>query len=233
MLFAAGKGTRLKPFTDFHPKAMALVNGKSLLERNLLYLKKHGIAEVVINIHHFGQQIIDFLSENHHFGLEIHISDERAALLETGGALMLAKHHFTSDFVVLNADILTDLKLEDMILQHQQKSATVTLAVSKRDSSRQLLFDENLLMKGWQNIATQEVKSENPEPQKLQSLAFSGIHIIHPKLFDEITRKGHFSIMDEYINLMNKINIQGFVHEANLIDVGKPEAIAMAEKLFV
>jgi N-acetyl-alpha-D-muramate 1-phosphate uridylyltransferase len=154
-------------------------------------------------------------------------------LLETGGGLCLAKDFFDEDFVVLNADILTDLDLGQMITAHQNQQAMVTLAVSPRASSRQLLFDQNLCMKGWQNLSTNEIKSKHPQPESLQAFAFSGLHVIKPELFGHITRTGNFSIMDEYIDLMDKINIQAFVHQAQLIDVGKPEAIAQAEKLFI
>jgi len=142
MIFAAGLGTRLKPFTDNHPKALAVVNGKPLLQRNIEYLKSFGIDEIVINVHHFADQIIEFLEENNYFGIEIIISDETDQVLETGGGLVKAKDNFTEDFLVMNVDILTDLNLAEFIKAHQENKAIVSLAVSDRDSSRKLFFNE-------------------------------------------------------------------------------------------
>ena len=129
MIFAAGLGTRLKPFTENHPKALAIVNEKPLLQRNIEYLKSFGIDEIVINVHHFADQIIEFLEENNYFGIEISISDETDQVLETGGGLMKAKQHFTEEFLVMNVDILTDLNLTDFIKSHQENNAIVSLAV--------------------------------------------------------------------------------------------------------
>ncbi|WP_313567144.1 sugar phosphate nucleotidyltransferase, partial [Empedobacter sp.] len=142
MIFAAGLGTRLKPFTDNHPKALAVVNGKPLLQRNIEYLKSFGINEIVINVHHFADQIIEFLEDNNYFGIEITISDETDQVLETGGGLVKAKANFEEDFLVMNVDILTDLNLDKFIKAHQENKALVTLAVSNRNSSRKLFFNE-------------------------------------------------------------------------------------------
>lgn len=233
MIFAAGLGTRLKPFTENNPKALALVNGKPLLQRNIEYLRAAGINEIVINVHHFADQIMVFLEENNYFGIEITISDETDQVLETGGGLVKAKANFDEDFLVMNVDILTDLNLTELIKSHQENNALVTLAVSDRNSSRKLYFNKQNELKGWRNLKTaEEIKAVN-SLDNLRDLAFSGIHVIHPNLFDKITEKGKFSIMKVYMDLMKTESILGFDHSGGvLIDVGRPESVIEAEQYF-
>ncbi len=232
MLFAAGLGTRLKPFTENHPKALAIVNGKTLLERNILYLKSFGITEIILNIHHFGNQIISFLKENNNFGCNIQISDESNEVLETGGGLLKAQNFFTDEnFLVMNVDILTTLNINEFIQFHQHKNALISLAVSERESTRKLMFDKEMQLCGWKNLKTSEEIICNPNVYKL--LAFSGIHIINATIFSLIEERGKFSIMQVYMRLMRNTKICGFEHSDILIDVGKPEAIIGAEKYFV
>ncbi|MFV0146244.1 nucleotidyltransferase family protein [Empedobacter falsenii] len=233
MIFAAGLGTRLKPFTENHPKALAIVNGKPLLQRNIEYLKSFGIDEVVINVHHFADQIIEFLEENNYFGIEITISDETDQVLETGGGLVKAKTNFDEDFLVMNVDILTDLHLTNFIKAHQENKALVTLAVSDRNSSRKLYFNDKNELKGWRNLKTEEEIKAVDSLDDLNDLAFSGIHVINPALFDKITETGKFSIMKVYMNLMKTESIIGFDHSGGiLIDVGRPESVLEAEQYF-
>lgn len=234
LIFAAGKGTRLKPFTDRHPKALVLVNGISLLERNIKYLQSFGINKFVINIHYFGDQILKFLKKNHNFGCEIQISDEYIELLETGGGLLFARQFLENeeDFLIMNVDILTNLDLNKFIKFHQFRKEMVTLAVSDRKSSRKLLFDENQILKGWKNIETGEQRSTEFN-KNFKELSFSGIHCMKSEFFKLIRRQGKFSITEEYLDLMKMINIIGYQHNADLIDVGKPESILEAEKLFL
>lgn len=233
LIFAAGKGTRLKPFTDRHPKALALVNGIPLLERNIRYLQSFGISDFVVNVHHFGEQIISFLKKNHNFGSRIEISDEREELLETGGGLLFAKKFLEKeeDFIIMNADILTDLALDGLIRFHQQKKDFATLAVSDRKSSRKLLFNSEMVLRGWLNVESGEQRLAEFN-KGFKPLAFSGIHCINVKIFNKIKRTGKFSIMEEYLDLMHTEEIHGYEHTANLIDVGKPESIQAAEKIF-
>lgn len=232
ILFAAGLGTRLKPFTDNHPKALAKVNGKTLLERNIEYLKSYGISEFVINVHHFANQIVDFLEKNENFGVKIQISDETSELLETGGGLVKAKDLLGNEpFLVMNVDILTDLNISELMKFHWYHQPLVTLAVSDRKSSRKLLFEENNQLKGWKNLNSGEriIASEKPLTEK----AFSGIHIINPEIFKKMPNSGKFSIMTTYMELMKTEKILGFDHSGGvLVDVGKPESIAEAEKIF-
>ncbi|MCA4783085.1 nucleotidyltransferase family protein [Empedobacter stercoris] len=233
MIFAAGLGTRLKPFTENHPKALAIVNGKPLLQRNIEYLKSYGIDEVVINVHHFADQIIEFLEENNYFGIEITISDETDQVLETGGGLVKAKTNFDEDFLVMNVDILTDLHLTNFIKAHQENKALATLAVSDRNSSRKLYFNDKNELKGWRNLKTEEEIKAVDSLDDLNDLAFSGIHVINPALFDKITETGKFSIMKVYMNLMKTESIIGFDHSGGiLIDVGRPESVLEAEQYF-
>ena len=233
MIFAAGLGTRLKPFTDNHPKALAIVNGKPLLQRNIEYLKSFGIDEIVINVHHFADQIIEFLEENNYFGIEIIISDETDQVLETGGGLVKAKANFEEDFLVMNVDILTDLNLAEFIKAHRENKALVTLAVSNRNSSRKLFFNEQNELKGWRNLKTDEEIKAVDSLDNCKDLAFSGIHVISPALFDKITEKGKFSIMKVYMDLMQTESIIGFDHSGGiLIDVGRPESVLEAEQYF-
>ena len=150
LIFAAGKGTRLRPFTDHHPKALAKVNGVSLLERNIRYLKSFGIQDFVINIHHFGDQIVDFLKKNNNFGCHIEISDETGELLETGGGLIFARKFLDhgEDFLIMNADILTNININTLVEYHKKIKDFATLAVSDRESSRKLLFNDDMVLRG-------------------------------------------------------------------------------------
>ncbi len=233
MLFAAGLGTRLKPFTDHHPKALAMVNGKPLLQRNIEYLKSFGIEEFVINVHHFTDQILDFLTKNENFGVQIQISDESDEVLETGGGLVKAKDLLGNQpFLVMNVDILTDLNLSELMRFHWENQPLVTLAVSGRESSRKLLFEENNRLKGWKNLNSGEeiIASENI----LNELAFSGIHIIDPIIFEKMPTSGKFSIMTTYMELMKTEKILGFDHSGGvLVDVGRQESVLEAEKFFI
>lgn len=233
LLFAAGKGTRLKPFTDHHPKALAKVNGVPLLERNIKYLQSFGINDFVINVHHFGDQIVDLLIENKNFGARIQISNEKDQLLETGGGLLFAREYLENDgdFLIMNTDILTDLNLNQLIKFHYTKNDFVTLAVSDRKSSRKLLFNEDMVLRGWQNTDSGEKRLAEPDPG-FKALAFSGIHCVNPAIFVKIKRQGKFSIMDEYLDLMLSEEIRGYEHNATLIDVGRPESVLDAEKYF-
>ncbi len=233
LIFAAGKGTRLKPFTDHHPKALAKVNDVPLLERNIKYLQSYGINDFVINIHHHASQIVDFLKMNDHFGAKIEISDESKALLETGGGLLFAKKFLDhkEDFLVMNADILTNLNINKFIEKHLLNKDFITLAVSDRNSSRKLLFNDEMTLRGWMNVETGEQRLAEFN-KGFKALAFSGIHCINPEIFKKMKRKGKFSIMEEYLDLMHDEKITGFEHHAKLVDVGRPESVIEAEKYF-
>lgn len=233
LIFAAGKGTRLKPFTDHHPKALAIVNGIPLLERNIKYLKSFGITDFVINIHHFGSQIVEFLKENDNFNCKIEISDESKELLETGGGLVFAKKFLDhgEDFLIMNADILTNINITDFVRYHKEIKDFATLAVSDRESSRKLLFNDDLVLRGWLNVQTGEQRLAEFN-KGFKPLAFSGVHCINPVMFTKMKRTGKFSVMEEYLDLMLSEKIHGYVHDSILVDVGRPASVLEAEKYF-
>lgn len=234
MILAAGFGTRLKPWTDEHPKALFPINGKSLLQRNVEYLQQHGIYDVVVNVHHFADQIETAVSEAKGWGSKITISDERDAILETGGGLKKARPLLDNGeaFVLMNADILTRLDLGQMMEQHHREQPLVTLAVTRRESSRHFLLSNSKTLCGWGNTATGETKIPRAETP-LFPFAFSGIHIIEPALFPLITREGKFSMVDVYLDLCAAHSIMGYDHTGELVmDVGKPGAVEAAEKTF-
>ncbi len=234
MILAAGLGTRLKPWTDHHPKALAVVGGKSLLQRNVEYLQQFGIKEVIVNVHHFADQIISAIKENNGWGSDITISDETDAVLETGGGLKNAEWYLSQEeaFVLMNVDILTDLNLSAMIQQHTNSDAIATLAVTERSTSRYFLFNNKNELCGWKNINTGEEKIVRQSPE-LHQKAFSGIHVISGDIFKHLIKQGKFSMVDVYLDLAKDHFIQSFDHsESKFIDVGKPESIEKAERLF-
>ncbi|MGV4461060.1 nucleotidyltransferase family protein [Ornithobacterium rhinotracheale] len=231
MIFAAGLGTRLRPFTLTAPKALFPINGKPLLQRNIEYAQSFGIQRFVINVHHFSDQILNFLKQHDNFGAEILISDETDELLETGGGLLKAKNLLgNQDFLILNSDILTDINLKQLIDFHKKNNALASLAVSDRESTRKLLFDTQNRLCGWRDLRNNQeiIARENHS----KSLAFSGVHMLSPLFFEKNTFSGKFSIMKSYLDLMTDENILGFTHNAKVLDVGKPEATTLAEKYF-
>ena len=244
MILAAGLGSRFKPWTDRHPKALAPVNGKSLLQRNIEYLQLAGIREVVVNVHHFAGQIIEAIEMNKGWGSHIMISDETAEVLETGGGLLKARP-FLEDgpFVLMNVDILTDLDLSAMIGDHFRHGAAAgsegrpgplaTLAVTDRVTSRYFLFDEQEWLCGWRNATTGQERMARPVGTEPVQKAFSGIHVIEPSIFPLIGRHGKFSMVDLYLDLAAGHSIRGYDHSrSKLIDVGKPESAELAARLF-
>src|SRR5579872_2482706 len=201
MILAAGLGTRFKPWTDRHPKALAVVNGKSLLQRNIEYLQRSGIGEVVVNVHHFAGQIIDALTANRGWGSAFMISDETDAVLETGGGLQKARPFLEGrTFVLINVDILTDMDLPAMIDDHFRHQPLATLAVTGRSTSRYFLFDDRDELCGWRNASTGQERMARVAGAPLAQKAFSGIHVIDPAIFPLMTRDGKFSIVDLYLD---------------------------------
>jgi MurNAc alpha-1-phosphate uridylyltransferase len=232
MILAAGLGTRLKPFTEIHPKALLPINGKTLLQRNIEYLQLFGIKDVVVNVHHFAGQIKNAVQQNNGWGSNIIISDETDMVLETGGGLKKAATFLedsSGPFVLMNADMLTDLNIVEVTKLHLQTNVLATLAVTNRNTSRYLLFDENNFLCGWLNEKTGEQKGK-PGNKK----AFSGIQIISPQIFKHIKEEGKFSMIDLYLRLAAEgFKINGYDHsDGKLLDVGRPESIAIAEKMF-
>jgi NDP-sugar pyrophosphorylase family protein len=229
MIFAAGLGTRLRPLTNDRPKAMVEVEGKPLLQIQMERLKALGFTQIVVNVHHFADLVIDFLKGKDNFGLKISISDERELLLDTGGGLSRARPQLSDHepFFVCNVDVLTDLDPAEMLAAHEKSGALATLAVRDRKTSRYLLFDEEMRLCGWRNEKTGEVRG-NP-PSDAVPLAFSGIHVISPAIFPLIRQTGVFSIIDVYLDLMGQHKLFGFRHDEGIwMDVGKPPELKAA-----
>lgn len=235
MIFAAGLGTRFKPWTDKHSKALAMVNGKSLLQRNVEYLQQYGITDLVVNVHHFADQVIEAIKQHDGWGSKIVISDERDELLETGGGLLKAKQLLESNqpFLTLNADILTRLPIDALLDHHHQQQALISLAVSHRESSRNFLFDEHMKLCGWQNNKTgEEIIVNNHQP--LLPMAYNCVAIFEPAVFELIPQRGKFSLTTTYLSLAEKHIVSGFDCSRDaFIDVGKPESVAEAERMFI
>ena len=238
MIFAAGMGTRLKPLTDTIPKALVPLSGKPLLQHTIEKLKASGFNEIIINVHHFADMIIDFVLANDRFGIRIEFSDEREKLLDTGGAIKKASWFFDDNqpFLIHNVDILSNIDLRELVEHHQGSSSTATLVCSVRETSRYLLFDESNRLQGWINEKTGEVKSPIPNfnPSEYQKLAFSGIHIMQPAIFHLMQDyPDTFSIIDFYLDLCKKtLFITYQPKKLQIIDVGNPEALFNAELLF-
>lgn len=234
MILAAGLGTRFKPWTDKHPKALAVINGKSLLQRNIEYLQLAGIFDVVVNVHHFADQIEGAILENDGWGSRVTVSDERDEVLETGGGLMkAAKYLDGEEFVLMNVDILTTLDLTAMIGVHNKLMPLATIATTNRKTSRYFLFDHLDNLCGWKNDKTGEEKIVRTTAD-VRAKAFSGVHVIDPKIFSMVELKGKFSMVDVYLALAKDEVIKSFDHsDSFLIDVGKPEAVAEAERMFL
>ncbi len=234
MIFAAGLGTRFKPWTDKHPKALALVNGKSLLQRNIEYLQQYGINNVIVNVHHFADQIIDAVKKNNGWGSNIMISEERNEVLETGGGLLKAKNFFTrgEKFITCNVDILTDLNLDKLIAFHEQKGSLISFGVTNRETSRYFLFDKDNRLCGWRNTKTGEEKLVINKLNLVEK-AYSCVVVFEPEIFTLMPFSGKFSLVDVYLSLAAHHPILGYDHTGDkFVDVGKPENISIAESLF-
>ena len=235
LIFAAGLGTRLKPLTDTMPKALVPVGSVPLLERVILRLKESGYRHIVINVHHFAEQIIDFIEQNDSFGISVAISDERDLLRETGGGIKHAAHLLKSDhFLVHNVDIISDLDIPlfgekyleaERELLSSERPLLATILVSVRKTQRFFLFDNYNHLVGWTNIATGEVRSPFPglDPGKCRKLAFAGIHNISERVFPLMERwPERFSIVDFYIENCDKYIIKGIeIPGLTIRDVGK------------
>ncbi|MCQ2287747.1 MAG: nucleotidyltransferase family protein [Muribaculaceae bacterium] len=242
MIFAAGLGTRLRPLTNDRPKALVEVGGKPMLEHVINHLAQAGFDDITINIHHFGQKIIDFLESKNNFGLNIHISDERDLLLDTGGGILKARPFLDGDepFLVHNADILTDLDLKAMVATHKQNDAVATLLVKSRLTQRYFVFDNDYRLNGWINKKTGETKPATLSyaEGEMKELAFGGVHVISPKIFPLLEKHAQgeevFSITPFYIEQCNACHIHGYECPTpyNWLDVGKPETLEEANRLF-
>lgn len=236
LLFAAGLGTRLKEHTQGKPKALVNLAGKPLIQHAIEHLKSFGITNITVNVFHFAEQVISFLEENHWFGIDIYISDERDLLLDTGGGLKKAGIFLRGNepILIYNVDVISNLDLNVLLKYHQEQKAFVTLVVRSRETSRYLMFDQNLQLAGWKNFGNGETQISREESfVDAQPLAFSGIHLIQPELLDLITEEGKFSIMEIYLRLARTEKICAFIDASTIwMDLGKPEQLQIAEMLF-
>ncbi|MEN8116133.1 MAG: nucleotidyltransferase family protein [Bacteroidota bacterium] len=235
MIFAAGLGTRLIDETSDKPKALVEIGGKTLLQHAIEKLISEGVQNIVINVHHFAEQVITFIKKND-WGIPVHISDERDKLLETGGGLKKAVHFFEQDSPVLiyNVDILSNLNLNILKEEHLKSGALATLVVRNRETQRYFKFDSNKQLVGWLNKKTGETKISRPENfENDVEMAFSGIHIVQPEIFKLMPEEDRFSITDLYLELAKTNKIYGYFDESELwIDVGKPAQLEEARKRF-
>jgi NDP-sugar pyrophosphorylase family protein len=233
MILAAGLGTRLRPLTNDRPKALVEIAGRTLLEITLARLRSVGVTEVIVNVHHFADMVSGYLQSHDNFGMKIEVSREDDALLDTGGGLKKAAHFFLENssnepFILHNVDVISTIDLERMIRVHKQNSALATLAVKSRKSSRYLLFDDQLQLCG-RRISDQEPELVRPS-ENLKPLAFSGIHVISPRLLGMMHDDGAFPIIKTYLDLSARgEKIQAFsADEYYWRDLGKPESVKQA-----
>jgi NDP-sugar pyrophosphorylase family protein len=245
MILAAGLGTRLRPLTDNRPKALVDINGRTLLEITLSRLRKFGVHDVIINVHHFADMIVEYLKTNDNFDMRIEISREED-LLDTGGGLKKAAHFFVEDsgrpgsnseepFIVHNVDVLSTIDLRRMVQFHTENQALATLAVQDRKTSRYLLFDDQFQLCGRRSgddVEPELVRSSRVRSQQAQALAFSGIHVISPRLLAMMIEDGAFSIITSYLRLAaHGEKILAFrADEYYWRDLGRPEDVAQAAK---
>ncbi len=238
MIFAAGLGTRLRPLTDTMPKALVPVDGVPLLKRVATRLLDAGITELVINTHHFAEQIVDYVDAERGFGVPVHLSPEPEGLLETGGGILHARRFLEGGgpFLVHNVDILSNLDLRRFAAESRPE-ALATLVVSERDTSRYFLFDEGMRLVGWTDLRSGEVRSPFPglDPGRCRRLAFAGIHLISDRVFDVMDAyglEGRFSIIDFYLQAAAEHPIYGYVPEGfRMLDVGKLDSLDAARDL--
>lgn len=230
MVLAAGLGTRLRPLTDNKPKALVEAGGKTLLEHTLLKLKEAGFGFIVVNVHHFAWQITEFLRTNDNFGLHVEISDESGMLLDTGGAIKKACPLFEgSPFLIHNVDIMSNADLAALYDEQSTRNSAALLLVSKRESSRKLLFAGDGRLCGWRNETTGETKLPwgNKTPGLTQDFAFSGIHVFSPTLYGRMAKyPDKFSIIDFYLDACKEETVYASIHDKlKLLDVGKPDTL--------
>ena len=236
MIFAAGLGTRLKPLTDTMPKALVRVGGEPLLWHVVTKLKASGFQRLVVNVHHFAAQIVDYLHANDNFGIDIRISDESAALLETGGGIRKALPLFdvSSPVLIHNVDILSNVDVADFYDYACDSAVDAMLLVSQRKTKRYLLFDDEMILDGWTNVETGEVKSPYPglNPDDEKRLAFSGIHVLSPSVFSLLgAMPERFGVMDFYLKYCHQRAFLGYEKkDLRLLDVGKLDSLDAAER---
>jgi len=235
MIFAAGLGTRLNEETATKPKALVKIGDKTFLQNAIEKLKDEGVDKIIINTHHFAEQVISFLDE-HDFGIQIKISDESEQLLDTGGGLKKAAPLFSKHEPVLiyNVDVISNLQVKKVLNMHNESGAMATLVVRNRETQRYLKFDRDKNLVGWLNKKTGATKISKPENfDEATEMAFSGIHVINPEILTLMPTKKKFPILDFYLDLAKSEIIKGYFDTSDLwMDVGKPHELKRARELF-
>jgi len=234
LILAAGLGTRLKPLTDNKPKALIEINGTTLIELVINRLIRFGFNQLIINVHHYADDIIKFLNKKNNFGIEIVVSNEKDLLLDTGGGLKKAGWFLDDEkpFLVHNVDILSNIDLGVLYRSHNSLNSSVTLAVQARYSSRYFLFDEEKNLCGWRNEVSGETKITRDPSGELTPFGFSGIHIIDPEIFRFMPDMEVFSIVDFYLNIASKHRITYFDHSGSIfLDLGNKENLIHAKEI--
>jgi MurNAc alpha-1-phosphate uridylyltransferase len=233
MILAAGKGTRLRPYTDHKPKALIEVNHTTMLEHQINYLTWFGVDEIIINIHHFSDQIRHFIQQKG-YKIRIEFSDEKEQLLDTGGGLKKASWFFDDNnpFFLIGVDIFTNLNLHDLLAYHQKHNALATLAVKKRNSTRDFLVDQDNVLCGWKNNLTGEEIISRKIDSKLTGYGFSVIHVINPGIFELITETGPFTMTSLYLRLAEKHPVRVYPHNSDKwFELGRIENLNNPENL--
>jgi len=231
-ILAAGLGTRLGELTKEIPKALVKINGEELLGILINHLKGNGYKEFLINVHHHAQMVINYLNKNNNFGVQIHISDERDELLDTGGAVLKASDYFTGKAPVLihNVDIISEVDYPKLLNYHLKNQALASLCVRKRNSDRALLFNDNMELKGWMKKKTNEYKWVGSPLTNYSSFAFSGIYLVNPEFINKIKLTGNFSIIDAWLSIAGSNKIRAYLDSSeNWFDLGTMEKIKLAE----
>lgn len=236
MIFAAGFGTRLRPITDTLPKALVPVHNKPLLEHVVEKLKRGGVNEIIVNVHHLPDKIIHFINEKNSFGIHIEISDERDNILDTGGGIKKAACFFSDNkpFIVHNVDILSNVDLMEIYRQHlEEPNRLASLVVNSRETNRYLLFDDDLQLHGWVNTQTNQTKPfESMDTSLFQKFAYAGIQVVSPTIFKLMEKEPEkFPIIDFYLKNCSDEKIAGFIPEnLKMLDVGKIDSLEKAEE---
>lgn len=232
IIFAAGLGTRLYPLTSDKPKALVELAGKPMIYHAIEYLKKSGVDEIVVNVHHFADLLIQYLQSTD-WNVKIDISDERDLLLDTGGGLFKARDFLcdSDPFIAYNVDVISSVDLQKVVDYHKKHDPISTLVVRRRPTSRYLMFNKDHQLTGWNNEATSTLIVSRPDVEFSDPMAFSGIQVVSPKIFDLIDNEEPFSITSLYLKLAEEHPILGYFDASNFwIDLGKPEQLEKAEK---
>jgi NDP-sugar pyrophosphorylase family protein len=236
MIFTAGLEGQLHPQPSDRPMALVRVNNEPLLGLLIRRLADSGFSEIIVNVHHFADRIIDFLTRNDNFGISIEVSDETDLQLDTGGGLKRVQWFFDDDrpFLVYNLEILSDIDLGVLYDDHAKSGALATLVVRSRESSRLMLFNDDMQLRGWENTETGETRMAGPGGMQLQRFAFSRIQVVSPEIFSLITERGAFPLAELYLRLAGENLIRGYLENESIwMDLGKKEGMIEAEKLFL